>query len=185
MMSEAPIYFKLTYKKKNYTKSILDGTMINCIIEHLEMRYQVAESWLLIYSSQEHGFSLRTLVSFLETSIPPFIFICETVNGDKFGVFIDDKITFSRSLRGKNNTFLFKYENQSLKTFDYSGKFPYFCLCEKNYMGFGCSDGKFALVLDSTLLKGTTASVATFENEILAKSEKFNLKKIEVWQIGS
>lgn len=184
-MSEAPSYFKLTYKKKKYSNSILDDPLIKHIVEHLEFKYQVAESWLLIYSSQEHGFSLRTLVGFLEDSIPPFIFICETVNGDKFGVFIDDKISFSRTLKGKNNTFLFKYENQEFKTFNYSGKFPYFCLCEKNFMGFGCSDGKFALVLNSTLLKGTTASVSTFENEILAKSERFNLKKIEVWQIGS
>ncbi|KRH91962.1 Oxidation resistance protein [Pseudoloma neurophilia] len=183
-MSDLSCFFRLVYKKRDYRMSILDKSILENIVDHLESKYKVAESWTLVYSSKEHGFSLRTMIHMLENYIPPYVLICETIHGEKFGVFIDDKITFSNSLKGKNNTFLFKYQDQKFKSFNYTGKFPYFCLCDKNYMGFGCSDGKFALVLDSTLLKGTTASVSTFENEKLAATEKFQLKDIEVWQIG-
>lgn len=177
-------FFKLVFKEKKYSKSILNLEIIKSIINNLESKYKVSDIWHLVYSTYEHGFSLQTLIVNIEKFEPPFIFICETTNGNKFGVFIDDKITFSKNLKGKRNTFLYKYEKDETRIFNYSGKCPYFCLCSKSFMGFGCSDGKFGLVLDSTLLTGTSNTVSTFENEILTDEEKFKIKKVEVWGIG-
>lgn len=183
MICKIPEYFKLIHKNQEYHKSILNWKIIESICENLDSKYRIAEQWILLYSSKEHGFSLRTLVELIQKYIPPYIFICQEENGQKFGVFIDDKISFTSHCKGKSSTFLYKIENDQFKVFRYTGKFPYFCFCTKSFMGFGCSDGKFGLILDATLLTGSSYPVSTFNNEILSSSEKFKLTTIEVWGI--
>lgn len=175
---------KLLYKNNKYENTLLTQRIIFELLENIESKFKVAESWNLIYSSREHGFSLRTMIDYVSKSKPPFIFICKEHNGNIFGVFIDDKIGFKATLSGKNSTFLFKAKDDQVKAFRYSGNLPYFCLCSQNFVGFGCGEGKFGLVFDSTLLTGTSNRVTTFNNEVLSKDEKFAIKKIEVWNVG-
>ncbi|ELQ76846.1 Oxidation resistance protein [Trachipleistophora hominis] len=175
---------KLLYKGRAYESTILCRKIIFELLENVECKFKVAESWHLVYSSVEHGFSLRTMVDNLSKSRPPFILICRENEGNTFGVFINDKICFKSTLSGKINTFLFKMENGQVKVFKYSGNLPYFCLCSPSFIGFGCSEGKFGLLFNSTLLTGSSSRVTTFNNEVLSRKEKFAVKQIEVWTIG-
>lgn len=174
---------KLIYNGKSYKSTILNHEIVFSLLENIECKYKVAESWNLVYSTAEHGFSLKTMVSNLIKIEPPFIFSCKENSGNIFGVFINDKICFRSSPCGKQSTFLFKVENNKTKIFKFSGKSPYFCLCSPSFIGFGCSDGKFGLLLDATLLTGTSSRVVTFNNEILSKEEKFNVRCLEVWSV--
>lgn len=175
---------KLLYKGKDYESTILSRKIIFELLENMECKFKVAESWNLIYSSTEHGFSLRTMIGNLSKSKPPFILVCKESDGNTFGVFINDKICFKSTLSGKTSTFLFKMENEQVRVFKYSGNLPYFCLCSPSFIGFGCSEGKFGLLFNSTLLTGSSSRVTTFSNEVLSKKDKFTVKQIEVWNIG-
>ncbi|TBU04892.1 TLD domain-containing protein [Hamiltosporidium magnivora] len=196
--------FQLLYNKAVYMNTILTDELITGIQDSLEQRYQMVESWDLVYSTYENGFSLKTLLTCLSNKKPPYIFVCQDVNKNIFGAFFATKIEIKNSAFGKLNSFLFKFseshstesmENKNcteqisanceskVSIYRASGENTYFCLCTIDYLAFGCSDGHFGLLFNSDILSGESYPVTTFYNECLSSKQKFFIERLEVWSV--
>ncbi|EJW05335.1 hypothetical protein EDEG_04075 [Edhazardia aedis USNM 41457] len=60
-----------------------------------------------------------------------------------------------------------------------------YCYCTVDYIAFGCSDGKFGLMLFDSFSRGESNTVKTFKNEQLSKDSIFTVKRLEVWSIDT
>jgi hypothetical protein len=139
---------------------------------------------------------------------PPYILICEDMEENLFGVFFTERIEAQKGAFGTRTTFVFKIlkcsdsgkENESKSvseigehekssgninviTYRATGNTPYFCMCNSEFLAFGCSDGRFGLLFSGDLLAGDSYPVQTFENECLAGKNRFRIKTLEAWSM--
>ena len=56
----------------------------------------------------------------------------------------------------------------------------YFCHCDASGIGFGSEDF-YGLFVDKSLTVGSSHSCKTYNNEILATKNNFNIKRLEVY----
>ncbi|EPR78131.1 Oxidation resistance protein [Spraguea lophii 42_110] len=180
--------FKLLYDEKKYDKSILCKNTLQSVMTALPMGYRISESWNLAYSTTEHGFSLRTLYDNVKQFAPPYVIICKDDDNKKFGVYYNGKISLKKVTTHERNAFLFKINDidskRSITKFSYTGIDPYFCICEKDYLAFGCDDSSYGLLFNSNMLSGETNSVTTFNNELLTSDNYFKINTVEIWSIS-
>ncbi|KAI5179837.1 hypothetical protein NEOKW01_0300 [Nematocida sp. AWRm80] len=162
-----------------------------------------ASRWSLVYSSEKHGYLLSTLFS-MSASVPVsgcylLSIIEEATTKDAyenvFGALFFNRIQCKASAFGTAETTLFRFRtprkqnttdcpNSILTT--YSGNSQgngVYIMAKKDYLAFGCSNAKFGLRLEKSLLQGESHPVITYNNERLSHHEKFNIKQIELWSI--
>jgi hypothetical protein len=56
--------------------------------------------------------------------------------------------------------------------------------CKDDWLGVGGGKGGFALWMDESLDKGTSAESSTFSNSCLCSAESFDIVQVEIWSIG-
>lgn len=171
------------FKDNSYKSKILDNEKIKLLVESIESKYRNSQSWDLLYSTVEHGHSLKTLLREVNNELPPFIISIVDTDGCIFGVYFNEQLKINKRAFGRPETFLYTFKD-NFKIFKYSGEYPYFCLCNFEYLAFGCSDGLYGLMVDDTLLHGECHFVKTFSNEILSKKSKFEIKCVEIWSVN-
>ena len=139
------------------------------------------QTWILVFSTSEHGFSLQNMMRKLSSFNGPLLLVLSDLNGNCFGAFLSSIPSISESFEGTGETFLFRLK-PTIKAFNWTGENNFFYRVDTQCLIVGSSKGKFGLWIDRDLNNGRSQSCATFDSEPLAgNSEDFVLKTLECW----
>lgn len=160
--------------------------------------------WSLIYSSELHGYSLNTLISYSMKAPSRGCFVLSVIEDLStsseyervFGAVFFEKLRYENASFGTSDTSLFRFRtprNQDISVGPntllnvYTAKTEenrrMYIVSKREYLAFGCGDGRFGLRLERTLLQGESHPVETFGNETLSHRERFNIRRIELWYV--
>lgn len=171
--------------------SFISADMLYTIWTWLPPRFAVCQPELL-YTSEEHGTSLMTLYTRVESYQPTLIFI-KTTNDEMFGAFCSsywrDRRQSSKNLSyfGTGETFLFtlspqkkKYEWVGLHEDEIPNTAHMFLAGDNSVLTIGGGNGE-AIQLDANLLHCRSQHCDTFDNEPLCSNQDFTCKVVEVY----
>ncbi|KAL0952980.1 hypothetical protein HGRIS_007192 [Hohenbuehelia grisea] len=198
--------------RREMTDPILTVDVADAIRSRLPALSRLPRAWHLIYSLDQHGISLNTLYTRCE--LPPHaimgkkpspggmgfgaptnagaLVVVKDAGDAVFGAWMGEGIRTSRGKGyfGSGESFLWRYVNDQLEVFKWTGKNDYVALCEPDYLSFGGGDGQYGLYLDDTLLDGSSARCPTFDNAPLcspapqkAGATPFECVGLEVWGV--
>lgn len=169
-----------------------------------------SKGWSLVYSTEKHGYSLGTLMTKAK-SMPRsghYILAClESAGTEKeyervFGAAFHGRLEYNAMSFGTPGSALFRFRTYKPRDqgTERAGKQEghgtmlsvytatpestgFYIMAKKTYLAFGCSNARFGLMLDQSLLKGESHPVSTYNNERLSHRDKFTIKKLELWHI--
>ncbi|RAL54531.1 hypothetical protein DM860_001659 [Cuscuta australis] len=138
--------------------------------------------WILLYSTNRDGVSLRTLIHKSTDASGPCLLITGDKEGAVFGGLLDAPLTPTAKAKyqGTNQTFVFTTIYGEPRLFRATGANRYFFLCTNEQLAFGGGE-HFALSMDGDLLSGSSGPSETFGNSCLAHNQEFELKNVELW----
>lgn len=158
--------------------------------------------WTLVYSSEKHGFSLNTLMRQSgQRKEQGGVFILSIMEHASsageyervFGAIFSTKLEYSATPYGDVHTKLFRFstrraEGEDLKTTLHVYQAQpqekgFYIMTKADYLAFGCSDARFGLRLEKTLLSGESHEVSTFHNDRLSHKNRFLVKQAELWHV--
>ncbi|XP_075059119.1 nuclear receptor coactivator 7 isoform X2 [Mixophyes fleayi] len=161
------------------TSNLLEDMHIEKLAHRLPARVQ-GYPWHLVYSTRQHGTSLKTLYRNLASLDCPVLLVIKDMDSQVFGTYATHPFRLSDHYYGTGETFLFTF-NPDFKAFKWSGENSYFINGDIGSLEVGGGGGRFGLWLDSDLYHGRSNSCSTFNNDILSKKEDFIVQDIEVW----
>ncbi|KAI9263382.1 TLD-domain-containing protein [Phascolomyces articulosus] len=191
---------KLT-QRDEHTWECLDINIAEQLRNQLPSRIAVCSEWTLLYSMDQHGSSLQTMYHQLEKHHGPCLLVIQTMDEEIFGAYLTEPIHVQSRYYGSGECFLWRLDRSSLsssssmhaadpnttttssllETYRWSGKNDYLCYSARDYISMGGGEGRVAIWLNEDLLQGHTESCATFDNEPLSTSSKFECIGLEVW----
>ncbi|XP_056674704.1 nuclear receptor coactivator 7 isoform X2 [Monodelphis domestica] len=159
--------------------ALLENMHIEQLARRLPARVQ-GYPWRLIYSTIEHGTSLKTLYRKSASLDGPVLLVIKDMDNQIFGAYATHPFKFSDHYYGTGETFLYTF-SPNFKVFKWSGENSYFINGDISSLELGGGGGRFGLWLDADLYHGRSNSCSTFNNDILSKKEDFIVRDIEVW----
>ncbi|XP_062835066.1 nuclear receptor coactivator 7 isoform X3 [Anolis carolinensis] len=159
--------------------ALLENMHVEQLARCLPARVQ-GYPWRLIYSTQEHGTSLKTLYRKSASLDSPVLLVVKDMDNQIFGAYATHPFRLSDHYYGTGETLLFTF-NPLFKVFKWSGENTYFINGDVTSLELGGGDGRFGLWLDADLYHGRSNCCSTFNNDILSKKEDFVIQDVEVW----
>uniref|UniRef100_A0AC34PZE5 Oxidation resistance protein 1 n=1 Tax=Panagrolaimus sp. JU765 TaxID=591449 RepID=A0AC34PZE5_9BILA len=170
---------------------ILDEFMIRQLAEILPPRAE-GYPWVLIYSSEKHGFSLTTMYRKMEKWIDemsPILLIIRDIQGHVFGAMTSNAFHPCDHYYGTaDSCFLFRFtgkvpHTRELRHYEWTGENQFFINATKETLSIGAGSGHSGLWLDADLNHGRSQRCKTFENEPLAggNDEDFVIQFVEAF----
>ncbi|KAG8444265.1 hypothetical protein GDO86_009449 [Hymenochirus boettgeri] len=161
---------------------LLDGMLVEKLVHRLPARVQ-GYPWNLVYSTQDHGTSLKTLYRNLSSIDSPVLLVVKDMDNQVFGAYATHPFRLSDHYYGTGETFLYTF-CPDFKVFKWSGENSYFINGDISFLELGGGGGQFGLWLDSDLYHGRSNPCSTFNNDSLSKKEDFIVQDVEVWAFG-
>ena len=154
------------------------------------------KNWRLVYSTEQHGCSLRTFFHRVD-QVGPVVLVVLDSEGHKFGGFVSESWqhhSYCSGYFGTGETFLFKI-HPSFKIFRWTRNNSHFVHSAADCIAFGSGRqkdrrspegiGHPGLFLGSDFEMGSSSlassATSTFANEALASSPEFRCVKVECW----
>ncbi|KAM9060607.1 nuclear receptor coactivator 7 isoform 2-T3 [Megaptera novaeangliae] len=159
--------------------ALLENMHVEQLARRLPARVQ-GYPWRLVYSTLEHGTSLKTLYRKSASLDSPVLLVIKDMDNQVFGAYATHPFKFSDHYYGTGETFLYTF-SPNFKVFKWSGENSYFINGDISSLELGGGGGRFGLWLDADLYHGRSNSCSTFNNDILSKKEDFIVQDIEVW----
>nr|XP_056712494.1 nuclear receptor coactivator 7 isoform X2 [Euleptes europaea] len=159
--------------------ALLENMHVEQLTRCLPARVQ-GYPWRLVYSTQEHGTSLKTLYRKSASLDSPVLLVVKDMDNQIFGAYATHPFKFSDHYYGTGETFLYTF-NPLFKVFKWSGENTYFINGDVTSLELGGGDGRFGLWLDADLYHGRSNCCSTFNNDILSEKEDFVVQDVEVW----
>ena len=181
--------------KLSHESNILSNAHIAYIVkEGIPARFHESPMNLL-YSTDLHGMSLRTLYSSVDEMSPTLIAIRD-LKGRVFGCYAAQPWKSSATrYYGSGESFVFGTDGPHLtKVFKWSRTNSFFQFTSNTFLAIGGGAGShFALWIDEDLFMGTTSSCSTFGSAPLtnwregieAGTTEFKILCLEVWSFGT
>ncbi|XP_037079440.1 TLD domain-containing protein 2-like [Pollicipes pollicipes] len=141
---------------------IVTDEMASCVYKLLPARVE-GHPWNLLFSTSEHGFSLKSLYRRAAEHECPMV----------FGAVISDPIRMDPHYYGTGESFLFTFHPE-FREFRWSGY----------GLEFGSGEGRSGLFLDEELYRGHTEPCRTYNNEPLTTSRDFLIHAVELWALA-
>ncbi|PWA27507.1 hypothetical protein CCH79_00000342, partial [Gambusia affinis] len=136
--------------------------------------------WRLVYSTEKHGTSLKTLYRNLLDVDSPVLLVVKDMDEQIFGAFSTHPFRVSEHFYGTGETFLYSFCPE-IKVYRWTGENSYFVKGNTDSLQMGGGGGHLGLWLDGELYRGTTTKCATFNNQPLSTQQDFNIHSLEVW----
>lgn len=164
------------------TSTILDEEQIRQIIRILPARAE-GYPWVLVYSTLQHGFSLKTLYRNMnqwgEEMSPTLLVVKDTTN-QIFGTIVNCPIVPKDHFYGNGESLLFTFYPE-FQDFRWTGENNFFIKGNLESLAIGASHGHNGLWFDEDLYHGRTESCLTFDNPPLTSKEDFLIAAVEAW----
>ena len=159
--------------------SVLSDEQLLLMRKHLPPRFGLCE-WALLYSTEQHGCSLRTAYNRLDGARGTLL-VCLDSDGHIFGAFVTEEWEQRDGKRyfGNGESFLFKV-HPSFRRYNWTRKNDHFVLAAPDCLAFG-GGGHFGLYFDASFEYGSSQESATFDNECLSCNPQFRVIKVEIW----
>lgn len=141
----------------------------------------IGHCWALVYSTFEHGFSLKTLYRKMECYDTPVLLVVMDDAQHIFGSLCSCPLKVSEGFYGTGESFLYKFEKNSLKVFGWTGENNFFIKGSKDSLAIGSGGGNFGLWLDEDLYHGRSHPCTTYNNTQLSWKEDFLCSGLEAW----
>ncbi|TRY88991.1 hypothetical protein DNTS_032292 [Danionella cerebrum] len=161
------------------TSAFLQDMHTNKLCSVLPARVQ-AHPWHLLYSTDLHGTSLKTLYRNLLEVERPVLLVVKDSDSQVFGAFSTHPFRVSEHYYGTGETFLFSFCPE-LKVFHWTGENSYFVKGNLDSLQIGGGGGRLGLWLDADLYHGTSSKCSTFNNLPLSSKQDFTVQSLEVW----
>lgn len=146
-------------------------------------RHVPSSTWILVYSTNQHGMSLNMLYHRLRDVETPVLLVVKDQEGFVFGVFSPISPRMDTSFCRFGKSYFFTCRPQ-FKIYPCRGRNSYYMTGDANGLAFGSSEGKFGLWLDSDLYHGRSTACETYDSEMLSATEDFICLGVEVWTFG-
>ncbi|KAJ2779252.1 oxidation resistance protein 1 [Coemansia javaensis] len=170
----------------------------------LPVQQRLAKSWRLVYSMDQHGISMNTMLAQCADEKALILAIKDT-NNRVFGAFVDEALRLSPTFYGQGTSFLWKAFRSSpqarrkdaVRCFKYTGQNEYFILCDPDFVAIGGGRGKFGLWFKGDFLHGSSACCPTFNNQPLCldpnhpkndepdAQQEFAIGHLELWAFSA
>ena len=157
--------------------SVLSSEVLLFLRSAIPLRHRPCD-WALLYSTEQHGCSLRTAYSRLAGSGPSLL-IVRDAGGQIFGGFASDSWRVSPSYFGNGECFLFR-ATPSFACYAWTGVNTHCMLGFADSIAFG-GGGQFGIWLDEAFEFGSSGRCETFGNEPLASTSDFKVSRVELW----
>ncbi|KAI8813013.1 TLD-domain-containing protein [Cladochytrium replicatum] len=169
--------------RKYAEDAILTQSVAEFLRAFLPPLQRESSRWQLIYSTNEHGISLATLYGSAERHNTAMMLVAKDENGHIFGAFASHRLAPAVGFFGNGSCFLFSVnpKTKSVKVYPSTGRNDYQITCDPNYIAFGAGTGVHGLMIDQSLLKGTSDYCVTYDNECLASSTSFECMGVELF----
>ncbi|XP_027895906.1 nuclear receptor coactivator 7 isoform X3 [Xiphophorus couchianus] len=161
------------------SSDLLQDTHIEKLACRLPARVQ-GYLWRLVYSTEKHGTSLKTLYRNLLDVDSPVLLVVKDMDEQIFGAFSTHPFRVSEHFYGTGETFLYSFCPE-IKVYRWTGENSYFVKGNTDSLQMGGGGGHLGLWLDGELYRGTTTKCATFNNQPLSTQQDFNIHSLEVW----
>ncbi|XP_070533092.1 LOW QUALITY PROTEIN: oxidation resistance protein 1-like [Ptychodera flava] len=159
--------------------NVLDNEQVSKLMGELPPRVE-GYSWSLIYSTYEHGFSLKTLYRSMDGYDSPVLLIVKDSDNFIFGALLSTPIKVSDHFYGTGETFLYTLLPE-FKKYPWTGNNNFFVKGDFDSLAIGGGDGNFGLWLDGGIYHGSSHHCQTFENQSLSAKEDFVIQGLEAW----
>ncbi|XP_048250781.1 oxidation resistance protein 1-like isoform X3 [Haliotis rufescens] len=140
----------------------------------------IGYTWNLIYSTDLHGFSLKTLYRDMCQVDSPILLVVADTSNNVFGAVTNCAFKLSDHFYGTGESFLYTFYPE-FKVFHWTGENNFFIKGNKESLAIGSGQGQFGLWLDGDLYHGRSHRCDTFDNDVLTDREDFVLKGLEAW----
>ncbi|XP_068706589.1 oxidation resistance protein 1-like isoform X1 [Montipora foliosa] len=141
----------------------------------------VGHCWVLVYSTFQHGFSLKTLYRKMEFYDTPVLLVVTDDAHQIFGALCSCPLKISEGFYGTGESFLYKFENNAVEIYCWTGDNNFFIKGSKDSLAIGSGGGNFGLWLDEDLYHGSSHPCSTFSNTQLSSQEDFLCSGLEAW----
>ncbi|XP_041360796.1 oxidation resistance protein 1-like isoform X3 [Gigantopelta aegis] len=140
----------------------------------------IGYAWTLTYSTELHGFSLKTLYRYMYGIDSPILLVVMDTNEHVFGAVTSCAIKMSDHFYGTGESFLFTFYPE-FKVFHWTGENNFFLKGNQESLAIGAGQGLFGLWFDGDLYHGRSHRCETFDNDVLTDTEDFVVKGLEAW----
>ncbi|XP_071142987.1 oxidation resistance protein 1-like isoform X1 [Mytilus edulis] len=153
---------------------------------HLEMLNSVMPPrtvgypWSLIYSTEKHGFSLKTMYRHMHDIDTPILLVVKDTAENVFGAMTSCEMKVSDHFYGTGESFLYSFYPE-FKVFRWTGENNFFMKGNQESLSIGAGQGQFGLWFDGDIYHGRTNRCETYDNDILTISEDFVVSCFEAW----
>ncbi|VDK71526.1 unnamed protein product [Dibothriocephalus latus] len=159
------------------TSHILSEAQASKLFESLPLRAQGLEL-ALKYSTEYHGFSLKTLYRRCEALLTEDATESQEEHSES-PLTLQNQV-FSSSCQNDQPCLLLIKDSTETR-YLWSGENYFFLSGEQDSFIIGCTDGKSAIRIDGDVLRGRTQACGTFDNPELTEPGDFLIHTLEVW----
>jgi hypothetical protein len=157
--------------------TVLSNVALQQLRSVLPLRFTQSD-WTLLYSTEQHGCSLRTFYSRLDGHSGTLLAVLDA-EGHVFGSFVAEEWRHEGRYFGNGETFVYALQ-PAFRIYNWTRANTHFVLAAKDCVAWG-GGGAFALWLDSSFEAGSSNASDTYGNDCLAGSTNFKCVKVEVW----
>ncbi|VDI82281.1 Hypothetical predicted protein [Mytilus galloprovincialis] len=140
----------------------------------------VGYPWSLIYSTEKHGFSLKTMYRHMHDIDTPILLVVKDTAENVFGAMTSCEMKVSDHFYGTGESFLYSFYPE-FKVFRWTGENNFFMKGNQESLSIGAGQGQFGLWFDGDIYHGRTNRCETYDNDILTISEDFVVSCFEAW----
>ncbi|KAJ2801797.1 oxidation resistance protein 1 [Coemansia helicoidea] len=186
--------------RESGTPKAMTETVAGQLRPALPVEQRLAKSWRLVYSMDQHGISMHTMLERCAGEKALVLAVKDTTNR-VFGAFLSETLRLSPAFYGQGTSFLWKAfraspesrKKNAVRCFRYTGENEYFILCDPGFVAVGGGRGKFGLWLKADFLHGSSAHCPTFNNQPLCldpahpqndgpdAQQEFTVGHLELW----
>jgi len=166
-------------------QTLLTRALAELIADFLpvSLRTPGAVEWVLRYTPKAHGVSMSTLYRNLAQCEKSVVVVTDT-EGRIFGGFAPEPWEPRSKFYGSGEAFVFFFDGtEELRFFPWATTNSYFMYSDFSVLAMGGGDGRHAFAIRSDLLHGSSSPTSTFGNPVLAASEDFVVRDVELWAL--
>lgn len=176
----APYIFEDSLPDMDSKSEILTEERLRALNSNLPSR-TVGHCWVLVYSTFQHGFSLKTLYRKMEYYDTPVLLIVMDGAHHIFGALCSCPLKVSEGFYGTGESFLYRFNKNEVETYGWTGENNFFIKGSKDSLAIGSGGGNFGLWLDEDLYHGRSHPCTTYSNVQLSSQEDFLCSGLEAW----